>query len=104
MTIKELQRRGFKQMIDEPTHMLGVIDHLYIYCPPLYKDVVIKSTLISVFYSDHFGIHIKLSKKEDEFKPIESSIPDYLIDQANEECQRKRKNTSGNQKFKRRPG
>ena len=103
--IKELHRLGFKQMMDEPTHMQGgIIDHLYIYCPPFYKDVVIKSTLISAFYTDHFGIHIKLFKKENEFKHIESSVPDYLIDQANEDCQRKRNKTSGKEEVKRRPG
>ena len=103
--IKELHRLCFKQMMDEPTHMQGgIIDHLYIYCPPFYKNVLIKSSLISAFYTDHFGIHIKLFKKENEFKHIESSVPDYLIDQANEDCQRKRKKTSGKEKVKCRPG
>ena len=92
--IKELHRLNFKQMMDEPTHTQGgIIDHLYIYCPHLYKDVKINSTLISAFYTDHFGIHITLYKKEDEFKHIESTVPDYLIEQANNEGQKRKANT-----------
>ena len=91
--------------MDEPTHMQGeIIDHLYIYCPPFYKNVLIKSSLISAFYTDHFGIHIKLFKKKNEFKHIESIVPNYLIDQVNEDCQRKNKKTIGKEKVKRLPG
>ena len=65
-----------------------IIDH-----PHICKDVKINSTLISAFYTDHFGIHITLYKKEDEFKHIESTVPNYLIEQANNEGQNRKANT-----------
>ena len=92
--IKELHRLNFTQMMDEPTHTQGgIIDHLYIYCPHFYKEVKINSTLISAFYTDLFGIQITLYKKEDEFKHIESTVPDYLIEQENNDSQNKRANS-----------
>ena len=93
MIIKELHRLNFKQMMDEPTHTQGgIIDHLYIYCPHFYKGVKINSNLITAFYTDHFGVHITLYKKEDEFRHIESTVPDYLIEQANNEGQNRKAN------------
>ena len=81
-------------MMDEPTHTQGgMIDHLYIYCPHLYKDVKINSTLISAFYTDHFGIQITLYKKEDEFKHIASTVPDYLIEQTDKDGQNRKANS-----------
>ena len=81
-------------MMDEPTHTQGgIIDHLYIYCPHFYKDVKINSTLISAFYTDHYGIHITLYKKEDEFKHIASTVPDYLIELTDKDGQNRRANS-----------
>ena len=90
-----------------PNTKRGIIDHLYIYCSHFYKDVKINSTLITAFCTDHFGIHITLYKKEDEFKHIESTVPDYLIEQANNEGQNrkangKRKKASSKEENKRR--
>ena len=78
--LKELRDMKFTQMIDYPTHVQGgIIDHLHVFCPKTYNNVMIESDLIAPFYSDHFGICINIYKGENTFKHIASSVPDDLI-------------------------
>ena len=82
LIINELLKMHFIQMIEEPTHTQGgIIDHLYIRGPAAYSDVRIESDLIAPFYTDHFGITITIYKKDKEFKHIQSTVPDYLLQQ-----------------------
>ena len=75
--INALQRLKFTQFIDQPTHIQGgIIDHLYMRQPHIYREVEIISDLVAVFYSDHIGIQITFLKNENEFKHIENSVPD----------------------------
>ena len=105
--VTALQRLKFTQVIDQPTHTQGgIIDHLYIRQPHIYRKVEIISDLVAAFYSDHIGIQITLLKNENEFRHIENSVPDHLIDQAvNEENSKhqskKRKNENDSAKAKR---
>ena len=71
------------ECVKQPTHIQGgIIDHLYIRQPHIYREVEIISDLVAAFYSDHTGIQITLLKNENEFKHIENSVPDHLIAQA----------------------
>ena len=101
--ITALQRLKFTQVIDQPTHIQGgIIDHLYIRQPHIYREVEIISDLVAAFYSDHIGIQITLLKNENEFKHIENSVPDHLIAQAvNDSLSSKRKKKDDPAKAKR---
>ena len=72
----------FTKLIDAPTHMKGgTIDHLYVWRPPGFTNILINWELFSPFYSDHFGISITINKEKDVFKSILSTVPDYLIEE-----------------------
>ena len=95
LIIQELKKMKFEQKIETPTHVQGgIIDHLYIYYPQGFKDVLISYETVAAFYTDHFGISITLHKGENKFRQIKSSIPEDLIMLNNEEDGRadKRKN------------
>ena len=68
------------QLIDHPTHKDGgIIDHLYMYRPSCYSEVIISWELFSPFYSDHFGISIIINKGNNPFLQMPTTIPDDLI-------------------------
>ena len=82
--VKELKSFGFKQLIDFPTHKAGgIIDHLYVYHPNGLEDVEIAWDIFASFYSDHFGISVVIRKEKDSFKQIQTTVPDYLLVDAN---------------------
>ena len=62
--IQGLIKFGFKQMINEPTHIYGrIIDHAYILDPNKNTDLIIER--YSPYYSDHDGLCIIIPKKKD---------------------------------------
>ena len=78
--IQELLNMNFTQQIDHPTHINGgIIDHLYLYWPEDYEDVIITWEFIGPFYADHFGISVRINQGKNLFRKIRSSIPDELI-------------------------
>merc|ERR1711873_385640 len=67
-----------------PTHGDGgIIDHVYLYRPYMYKEVVINWALFAPFYSDHFGISIIIQKKEWVRLKMKSTFPDIFGDNSN---------------------
>ena len=80
--IKELLRMKFVQLVDVPTHRDGgTIDQIFLYRPNVFEDVLIKWDVFAPFYSDHFGLSIIINKEKESFKSIESTIPDYLLEE-----------------------
>ena len=61
--IQGLIKFGFKQMINEPTHIYGrIIDHAYILDPNKSTDLIIER--YSPYYSDHDGLCIIIPTKD----------------------------------------
>ena len=68
------------QHIDIPTHKDGgILDHMYLYRPNTFKEVIISWELFCPFYSDHFGISIIINKRNNEFLTTPSTVPDDLL-------------------------
>ena len=62
--IQEILNLNFSQLINHPTHRDGgIIDHVYLFRPHMYEEVVINWELFAPFYSDHFGISIIIQKR-----------------------------------------
>ena len=98
LIIQELKKMMFDQKIETPTHVQGgIIDHLYIYYPQEFKDVLISYETVAAFYTDHFGISITLHKGENKFRQIKSSISEDLIRPNNEEDSRAEKEKTKHQ-------
>ena len=80
--ITELLVMGFSQLVDHPTHNRGnIIDLCFLFKPNEFEDVVIGWELYSPFYTDHFGICIKINKGKDIFKETESTLPNSILGQ-----------------------
>ena len=78
--INEILNMSFIQLIDHPTHKDGgIIDHVYLYRPTCYNDVIINAELFSPFYSDHYAISIEINLQNNDFLRMPSTIPDTLI-------------------------
>ena len=78
--ISGLKNMNFLQLIDEPTHTNGgIIDHLYIYRPAEFHDVIINWELFAPFYSDHFGISVTINKGNNPIQSLPSTVPDELL-------------------------
>ena len=59
------------------------MDHFYLFKPLELQDVIVEWELFSPFYTDHFGVQLKINKGENVFQHMSSSIPDYLINSNN---------------------
>ena len=69
MIIKYLKNNDFCQQVDSPTHKRGgIIDLFFIRKGNTFQDVVITCELYGAFYSDHFGLCIKIDKGRGGFK------------------------------------
>ena len=65
--IQGLIKLGFKQMIEEPTHIYGrIIDHVYILDPKGSTELIIER--YSPYYSDHDGLCITISNMDSSLK------------------------------------
>ena len=81
--VNELLKLNFSQLIDQPTHRDGgIIDHLYMYRPLEFSDVLITWELFCPFYSDHHGISIVINKKDNSFIKMQTTVPDHLLKDA----------------------
>ena len=82
--IQEILTLNFNQLINHPTHRDGgIIDHVYLFRPHMYEEVVINWELFAPFYSDHFGISIIIQKREWTRLKMKSSFPDIFEDSSN---------------------
>ena len=65
--IQGLIKLGFKQIVEEPTHIYGrIIDHVYILNPKRGAELIIER--YSPYYSDHDGLCITISKLNSSLK------------------------------------
>ena len=102
--VSEILKMNFVQLIDKPTHRDGgIIDHLYLYQPTIFTEVIISWELFCPLYSDHFGISIILNKQNNPFIKTPSTIPDFLLeDSVNHKTLENNRKEKGPSKQKRR--
>jgi len=78
--IQYLKNNNFCQQVDHLTHKRGgKIDFFFIRKANAFQDVVITYELYGAFYSDHFGLCIKINKGRDGFKKMESSLTSDIL-------------------------
>ena len=99
----EIMKMNFVQLIDHPTHKDGGIsDHLYLYRPSCYNEIIISWELFSPFYSDHFGISIIINKENNPFLRMLTTVPyDLIINENNGSKQSNPKNQTPKDNSKR---
>ena len=102
--VTEILNMNFKQLIDTPTHRAGgIIDHLYIYRPSIFDDVIINYSLFSPFYSDHFGISLIINKGTNTFIKMPTTVHEHTFNNANEQRNERLPQNNSSSKRKRTP-
>ena len=80
MSIMYLKNNNFCQQVENPTHKRGrIIGLFFLRKGNNFQVSVITCELYGAFYSDHFGLCIKIDKGREGFKKMESSLTSDIL-------------------------